>query len=153
MSQLRIAIEVADTQAEGPGRRYAVWLQGCPMRCRGCCNPEFLPEDGGRVVDVDVLTNSILATPGIEGVTLLGGEPFAQAAAAAELCRHVRQRGLSTMVFSGYALGELDNVPDAPALLAATDLLVDGRYEHERPDTTRLTCLQNAVRRWDRENS
>jgi hypothetical protein len=44
---------------------------------------------------------------GIEGVSLLGGEPFEQPAAVAELCAGVRALGLSVMVFSGFTLAEL----------------------------------------------
>ena len=36
------------TEAEGPGVRFAVWVQGCPMRCPGCCNPQFLPLNSGN---------------------------------------------------------------------------------------------------------
>ncbi|HEY8504811.1 MAG TPA: 4Fe-4S cluster-binding domain-containing protein, partial [Gemmataceae bacterium] len=45
---LSIAQTVACTEAEGPGKRFAVWFQGCPLRCPGCCNPEFLPFKGGE---------------------------------------------------------------------------------------------------------
>ena len=137
VNELRVAFEIADTEAEGPGRRYAIWLQGCPMRCPGCCNPEFLPESGGSLVAVDELAQRIERTPHIEGVTLLGGEPFFQACPAAALLEKVHRQGRSTMVFSGYTLAELENVPHSRALLADTDLLVDGRYDRTRPDTTR----------------
>ncbi|MDI9627955.1 MAG: 4Fe-4S cluster-binding domain-containing protein [Acidobacteriota bacterium] len=30
------------TEAEGPGRRAALWVQGCQFLCPGCCNPNFL---------------------------------------------------------------------------------------------------------------
>ncbi len=134
-----IAQIVPYTEAEGPGARYAIWFQGCPLRCPGCCNPEMLSFDGGETKTVaDVLAN-IEQTSGIEGITLLGGEPFAHAAPAAVLARAVRARGLSVMVFSGYTLEQLRANPDSAVaeLLATTDLLVDGPYLRERPDTTR----------------
>lgn len=142
---LRVGLEVADTTAEGPGRRYAVWVQGCPFRCPGCCNPEllaFVGRDGkalGLEVRVEDLVGRILATPGIEGVTFVGGEPFAQATGLSEVARSVRRAGLSVMVFSGFTLEELraSSEPAVADLLAATDLLVDGRFDRDRPDTDR----------------
>ena len=44
--RLRVAQIVPFTEAEGPGRRFALWFQGCPLRCPGCCNPEMLPFEG-----------------------------------------------------------------------------------------------------------
>jgi anaerobic ribonucleoside-triphosphate reductase activating protein len=131
---LRVAAVVPDTEAEGPGRRFAVWLQGCPLRCPGCCNPEMLPFTGGEARAPAELAAAACAVPGLEGVTLLGGEPFAQAEAAALFAETVRAAGLSVMVFSGYTLAELRGSPDAAALLQACDLLVDGRYDRTRPE-------------------
>lgn len=74
-----------------------------------------------------------------EGVTFLGGEPFAQAEALANVARGVRDAGRSVMVFTGYTLDELhrENRDDVRALLACTDLLVDGRYEAAQRTRTR----------------
>ena len=137
--QLRIAQLVSDTEAEGPGRRFALWVQGCPIRCPGCCNPEMFESEGGELVDVDALAQRILATPAIEGISLLGGEPVSQAAAVASLAKMVRERGLSVMLYSGYSMHELKTMrdPAVDALLASCDLLVDGRYEKDRPETAR----------------
>jgi anaerobic ribonucleoside-triphosphate reductase activating protein len=130
---LRVASIVDDTEAEGPGRRWALWLQGCPIRCAGCCNPDMFDAGGGHARAIDELEPRIPAS--VEGITLLGGEPFAQACAAAELARRVRARGLTVMVFSGYTLAELRaDGDDAAELLAATDLLVDGRYDRSLPE-------------------
>lgn len=141
-ANLRVAQTVARTSAEGPGERYAVWVQGCPLRCPGCCNPEMLALDrGGRVVPVRELAEAILATDGIEGLTLAGGEPVAQAAACAELAEAVQGAGLSVMLFSGYTLEELRALgaedPEVPRLLGAVDLLVDGPYLQQQPETRR----------------
>lgn len=128
---VRLAARVASTEAEGPFARFALWVQGCPLRCDGCCNPQFLDARGGELASVDALAGEILATPGIEGVTLLGGEPFAQAAALALLALRVRAAGLGVITFSGYTLEELraSHDPGVAALLGETDLLVDGRYD------------------------
>lgn len=134
---LRVALEVAETQAEGPGDRYAIWVQGCTLRCPGCCNPEMFADRGGTVVEVDALVERIVATPKIEGVTMLGGEPMQQAPAVAELLSRVRARGLSTMVFTGYTREELAEVDGAAEVLPHLDLLVDGRYDATAPDETR----------------
>src|SRR5688572_13495196 len=103
--RFQIAQTVRCTEAEGPGRRFAIWFQGCPLRCPGCCNPEMLPFVGGQSVRLDDLLHQIVAAKGgqgIEGVTLLGGEPFAHAEGAAELAERVQAAGLSVMIFSGY---------------------------------------------------
>lgn len=137
--QLRIAQTVPDTEAEGPGKRFALWVQGCTLRCPGCCNPEmFAPDKGGVMVETAALAARILATPGIEGISVLGGEPFQQPEALAELCGLVRAGGLSVMIYTGFTLAELKAQPAAAAqLLTTVDLLVDGRYDQTRPEARR----------------
>jgi len=133
---LRFATIVDDTRAEGPGRRWAMWVQGCSIRCAGCCNPEMFDERRGEVVAVDVLAARLAEARarGVEGVTFLGGEPFEQAAALADLARRARALGLTVMAFSGYTLEQLRERPDAAALLAELDLLVDGPYDRAQPE-------------------
>lgn len=137
---VRIAQVVPCTEAEGPGKRFAVWFQGCPLRCPGCCNPEFLSFDGGEARTVADLSSEMARArheAGVEGITLLGGEPFAHAAGAATLAEAAQNLGLSVMVFSGYTLDQLRRRPDAAGLLARTDILVDGPYLRDQPDTER----------------
>ncbi len=140
--RLRLSQVVPCTEAEGPGRRFAVWFQGCPLRCPGCCNPEMLPFEGGWEAEVKVIAGQVAQASnslGIEGITLLGGEPTAQAAGASALARRVRAMGLSVMVFSGFTLDEIraSTDPNALDLLAQTDLLVDGPYLRDRPESRR----------------
>jgi anaerobic ribonucleoside-triphosphate reductase activating protein len=134
---LNIAATVACTESEGPGRRYALWVQGCPLRCPGCCNPGFLPfvERTRRSVDAVVADlHAAALRHGLEGISLLGGEPMAQAAALADVAAAARALGLSVMVYSGFTLAELQVPQDdgVQRLLAHTDLLVDGRYDEGR---------------------
>jgi anaerobic ribonucleoside-triphosphate reductase activating protein len=139
--RIRVGARVPVSSAEGPGRRYALWLQGCSIRCPGCCNPHLFEAAGGQVVEVAVLLAEIAAVGhSVEGVTLLGGEPFEQAPGLVPLLRGVRGFGLSVLVFSGYTIEELRARadPGVHALLAETDVLVDGRYDRARPETRRL---------------
>lgn len=135
---LRLAQVVPDTEAEGPGRRFAVWVQGCSLRCAGCCNPEMFAPERGEPVEVADLLARLDATPGLEGVSLLGGEPFEQAAALATFAEGAKARGLSVMIFSGFTKAELEaRGADARRLLATADLLVDGRFEQGQADASR----------------
>lgn len=139
---LSIAQVIPCTEAEGPGRRFAIWFQGCPLRCPGCCNPEFLPFDGGERISVENMSEWIFQTQKqqvIEGITLLGGEPFAHTRAALALVRKVRERNLSVMIFTGYTLEQLRqrSEPEVAELLGCTDILVDGPYIREQPETER----------------
>lgn len=136
---LQVAQIVPSTEAEGPGRRFALWFQGCPLRCPGCCNPEFIPFRGGEAMPLSAVVRSLDAAPDVEGITLLGGEPLAHAQGAAALAVAARARGLTVMVFTGYLLEDARAMADpaVATLLAHTDILVDGPYVRESPDTAR----------------
>ncbi len=140
-SQIRIGQILPCTEAEGPGKRFAIWVQGCPLRCPECCNPELLPFEGGQLMDVSELVSQILQSRslGIEGITLIGGEPFAHAAPLAIVAASAHDAGLSVMAFSGYTLDELHdmNQPCVNSLLDHIDLLVDGRFDRTKPDKSR----------------
>ena len=93
--------------------------------------------DKGRAIDSADLAAQALATAGLEGVSILGGEPGEQAEAVADFCERVRAGGLTVMLYSGYTLNELRARPGADRLLDAIDLLVDGRYEQTLPERKR----------------
>jgi anaerobic ribonucleoside-triphosphate reductase activating protein len=119
----------------GPGERFVIWVQGCPLRCPGCHNPQYLPFVDATWMMIEELEGRILATTGIEGATFAGGEPFSQARALGVLAQRVRRAGMSVMTYSGYTLEELLSgvVPDAMWLLYSADLLLDGRYRRDLP--------------------
>lgn len=140
--EVQVAQIIQCTQAEGPGKRFALWVQGCPLRCPGCCNPEMLSFDGGQAVSVDDLIQQIQdALPEIEGVTFIGGEPFAHAASLSVLAKAAQQLKLSVMVFTGFQLEHLQAVSetnsDTANFLRHIDLLIDGPYDSSAPDTSR----------------
>jgi anaerobic ribonucleoside-triphosphate reductase activating protein len=136
---LRLHGFLARTQVEGPGLRACVWVQGCSIRCPGCFSPQTWDADGGESADAVQLGERIAADEAIEGVTFLGGEPFEQAAALALVGARARAAGRSVMVFTGYEYEHLRDAgrADWDALLATTDLLVDGPYDWRRPDRVR----------------
>lgn len=130
------------TEAEGPGRRAALWVQGCQFLCPGCCNPNFLRIAPREIVSSDSLIQRLKeaqATHGIEGLTMLGGEPMLQAKGLAVLAAGAHELGLSVMVFTGYTIEDLraEPLPGSEALLGRTDVLVDGRYLRDEPEMLR----------------
>lgn len=135
---IRVAQIVQRTAAEGPGLRFALWVQGCPIRCPGCCNPEMLSKGGGLIYDTGQMAESALSDRDvIEGVSIIGGEPFAQAAACADFAERVRAGGLSVVTFTGYPYETLKTQEGSRRLLEATDLLIDGQFDRRRPEKTR----------------
>jgi len=144
MNYLNIASIINKTEAEGPDMRMAIWVQGCLKRCRSCCNPEFLPIRVEMLFTIDSLCHLILENQqayAIEGITILGGEPFLQAQGLAEIAQFCQSIGLSVMLFTGYNKEELlePQFLGATKLLKHTDLLVDGEYNAKQ---------QEGVRNW-----
>jgi anaerobic ribonucleoside-triphosphate reductase activating protein len=127
---LRLAAPPALTRAEGPGLRLALWVQGCPRRCTGCCNPAMLPRSGGQPAHPAELLGLATATRRLRGLTLLGGEPFLQAAPLAWLAARARRADLDVLAFTGHTLERLrrSRARGVRALLAEVDCLVDGPY-------------------------
>jgi anaerobic ribonucleoside-triphosphate reductase activating protein len=143
MAWLNVAKIIDVTQAEGPGLRTAIWVQGCLKRCVGCCNGQFLKIQPADVCNSQMIIEQIAQNQqqyGIEGVTFLGGEPFLQAEGLADVAQACHKMGLSVMVFSGYQLEELEDdarFKGASQLLKATDVLVDGEYQQALTENVR----------------
>jgi len=72
---------------------------------------------------------------GIEGITLLGGEPVLQAKGLSEVASFCKKRDLSVITFTGYALADLlaDHIPYTDELLQYTDILADGYFDKNKP--------------------
>lgn len=154
----QMAFCVDSTEAEGPGHRFALWTQGCTLACPGCCNPEMWSTKGGQAENTAEIIQRIRhakdfakAGEALEGVSFLGGEPFEQDDALAEIARAVKDMGLTVMVYSGFSLEEI-KARDSQ-LLPFVDLLVAGRYVKELRTTKRrwigsenqqLHCLTSA---------
>jgi len=126
---LNVAAVRPRTCVNGPGWRAAVWVQGCTIRCPGCFNPDTHPHVARQLWDPERLAD-VLLREDVEGVSILGGEPFEQAAACAALAHRVQLAGKSVVTYSGYTASALHAMalPAVRDLLAATDLLIAGPY-------------------------
>ena len=137
MTLLRLSRVLHGTLAEGPHLRSAVWVQGCSIRCKGCINPQLFSTTGGTPTSPQDIVNDAIAA-GVEGLTLLGGEPFDQAEAGADLAEAAQAAGLGIITFSGFNFEELQNASSQHRrLIDATDLLVDGPYDQSSPEQSR----------------
>jgi len=142
MNYLNLASIRPCTESEGPGKRFAIWCQGCLKRCPGCCNPEMQPIIQNHVVSIEKIEQVILEakkSKDIEGVSFIGGEPFLQAKGLSLLAKWCKAQDLSVLIFSGYTLEELheSTFDGASDLLKYCDLLVDGQYDENQPDNSR----------------
>ena len=128
---LNIATWQERSVVNGPGERFVLWVQGCPLRCKGCINTDFLPFIERHRISVKEMAKKILAVPDIEGVTYSGGEPMAQAKPLYELSCILQEAGLTVVCYTGYTLGELKAMrnPAIQQFLKYIDILIDGRYD------------------------
>lgn len=137
--KLKISQFTPRTQVEGPGLRACIQVQGCPIKCVGCGVPHTWSKNGGRLVDAKELIDEILADKSLNGVTFLGGEPFAQAAELAFVGREVKAQGLSVVTFTGYLIEDIRKAKrnDYNELLAVTDMLIDGPFQKKNTEFSR----------------
>ena len=110
---------------DGPGIRFVVFMQGCPLRCVYCHNRDTWNPSGGKIYTTDQVMselkkylNYIKFSKG--GITLSGGEPTLQSDFAAELFKKCREQDIHTALdTSGFA--EIEKVE---RLLDFTDLIL-----------------------------
>ena len=138
--QLALYMKHPITEALGPYKRYALWVQGCNKRCPGCISPDAQPLDGGYAVDTNVLASEILSRSDLEGITISGGEPFLQQEALCELIDSVRlKKDLGVIIYTGMLYSEIENSP----LTQRCDLIIDGEYIKELNDDKSLRGSSN----------
>lgn len=134
---MKIARMLAPVHALGPGRRVALWTQGCRRRCRGCISPELRPP-GREEVPEPLLASIIRETADREdcgGLTVSGGDPFDQPEALLRLLRLLRDRFDDILVYTGWTMKEIRSGAcgrEGILCLEEIDVLIDGPYEEER---------------------
>ena len=134
---------------DGPGIRYVLFMQGCPMRCLYCHNPDTWNMRGGMEVDVEEVIseynkNRMFYRAG--GITVTGGEPLLQVDFLIELFRRAKEEGIHTCIdtsgitFTGTS-GEYGARLDE--LMTYTDLVMLD-IKHINPEKhKRLTSFDN----------
>ena len=125
---------------DGEGVRCSLYLSGCLFACEGCFNEATWNFRYGQVYSRK-LEDEILADLNqeyVQGLTLLGGEPFLNTAVCLALLDRVhRELGTSKDVWcwTGYTFDELLlESADKLALLGSIDVLIDGRFELAKRD-------------------
>lgn len=110
--------------ADGPGVRFVVFLQGCPLRCAYCHNPDtWEPQGGNSYTPAEIVEKALRFRPYFGeqgGVTLSGGEPMLQAEFTAELLAACQEAGLHTALDTSGMAGE----PYWEEILSHTDLVI-----------------------------
>ena len=103
---VNIGHRLARSEIYGPGVRSVLWLQGCTLACKGCWNTQFWSPRGGIQTDVSSILAEWEQQDGLEGITLLGGEPFQQLEATEALITGAKRLGLTVFVYTGYTMDE-----------------------------------------------
>ena len=134
--------------ANGPGVRVSLFVSGCTHRCPGCFNEEAWDFDYGQPFDQSTIAEilGLLQPDYVQGLTLLGGEPFdpRNQSAIVELLRQIKAKypHKSIWAFSGYLFdrdilpGRLGDPTITREYLSYLDVLVDGPFIQSRKNLT-----------------
>lgn len=113
---------------DGPGIRFVVFVQGCPMRCQYCHNPDTWAINGGKEYSAEQVAQNALryknyfANGG--GVTVSGGEPLLQIPFVTQLFTILKQHGVHTALDTSGVLFTQSNKSLIDGLLSVTDLVL-----------------------------
>lgn len=111
---------------DGPGIRFVVFTQGCPMRCQYCHNPDTWEFKDNKKVSAD----EILAQyDGVKefctgGITVTGGEPMCQMDFVTELFKKAQAKGINTALDTSGVMFKPDNKEKIDELLKYTSIVL-----------------------------
>jgi pyruvate formate lyase activating enzyme len=131
---------------DGPGIRFVVFVQDCPMHCKFCHNPDTWACDAGRVVSVEEIMEQIIdAKPFFEtsggGVTISGGEPLMQPHFVRELLRQCKEQEIHTSIeTSGF--GSRNALEE---ILGYTDLVIFSLKAFWEKTQKKLSAANNRI--------
>jgi len=119
------SIETCGT-VDGPGVRFVVFTQGCPMRCLYCHNPDTWTFDENKKMSVDEIYTKY---DGVKefctgGITVTGGEPLVQIGFVTELFKKFSEKGIHTALDTSGILFKRENLPQIDELLKYTSLVM-----------------------------
>lgn len=130
---------------DGPGVRFVLFMQGCPLQCKYCHNPDTWNACGGKMVTVeDVLTEVepylVYYKRHNGGITATGGEATLQASFVADLFRACKNRWDLHTALDTNGFCEPDGVKE---LIEATDLVLLDLKHIRREEHIALTNQPN----------
>ena len=131
---------------DGPGVRYVVFMQGCPLRCGCCHNPDTWAIDGGKEYTSEQVANNAYRYKDYfgqnGGITISGGEPLLQAQFVSQVFALCKDKGINTCLdTSGCIINK-----DVLTLLEFTDrVLLDIKYTEDSLYNKYVGCNLNTV--------
>jgi anaerobic ribonucleoside-triphosphate reductase activating protein len=134
---IQIGHILQSSEIYGPGIRSVLWVQGCTLACEGCWNTQYWAANEGLTTTTKEILKQWKATQGLEGITLLGGEPLQQPEAVFHLIQGAKDLGLSVFLYTGYEPEEFTSIMQS--CFNMSDIVVTGRYVHS---------LRNTALRW-----
>ena len=112
---------------DGPGVRLVVFMQGCPMRCQYCHNPDTWEYRENTQITVDDILkkyDSIKEFLKNGGITVTGGEPLSQIEFVTELFKKAKEKNIHTALDTSGILFNKENTEKIDILLKYTDLVI-----------------------------
>ena len=109
---------------DGPGIRFVVFMQGCPMRCMYCHNPDTWDPKLGKEVSTDYILEQYDKTKEYYtngGLTVTGGEPMLQMDFLIELFEKAKQKSIHTCIDTS----GITHRPDSPDYMQKLDRLMN----------------------------
>ena len=131
---------------DGPGIRYVVFTQGCPMRCIYCHNPDTWDINGGREVTVEEILSEFNANRDFYakgGITVTGGEPLLQMDFLTELFKQAKSQGIHTCIDTSGITFNPQNTEKMDILMSYTDLVMLDIKHIDNEEHIKLTGKSN----------
>ena len=120
---------------DGPGIRCVVFMQGCPLRCVYCHNPDTWDFSGGIEITPNELLEKILRYKSFiknGGVTVTGGEPLMQSEFVAELFRLLHENGIHTALDTSCLSNLMQILAALLNMSALGSLFTEDKFESQR---------------------
>ncbi len=129
---------------DGEGFVVSCWMQGCPIMCKGCHNPQTWDPNGGTEIEIEQLINEILEAIPANGImrnfSVLGGEPLAtyNVISTYEIIKAVREHfpNIKIFLWTGYLYENVKEIPFVNRIFPLIDVLIDGPFKLEERDIT-----------------
>ena len=131
---------------DGPGVRFVVFFQGCPLRCLYCHNPDTWKFSGGREVTAEELLSEYDSYKEFlksGGITATGGEPLAQPEFLTELFSLAKKRGIHTCLDTSGAVFNPESHEKIDEVIKYTDLVMLDIKHIDSAEHKKLTGMGN----------